>query len=93
LDTAKTVDLTLLKTAQHALGELQAPACFGAALVIVNKLKKSDLNGLDSLSTAAREFTETVEREREKFQRSIVANLLVAAPKPPEGSVAGVLRE
>lgn len=84
LDTAKTLDPSLLKSAQIAMGELQDPGCFGAASVIVRKLTKSDMRGSDALSAAAREFCTAVEREREKFEGSVMANLLAAAPKPAE---------
>lgn len=88
LDTAKSLDPSLLKSAQVAMGDLQDPSCFGAASVIVRKLTNSNLSGSDVLSTAAREFCASVERERDKYEGSIIANLLSSAPKPVEPALS-----
>lgn len=83
LEATKTIDSGLLKSVQTAIAELRDPACLGVAAVLAKQLKASDLGGSDTLSTAAREFAESVDRSREKFQQSVVANLLAASPKPP----------
>ncbi|QYM79669.1 hypothetical protein K0B96_03350 [Horticoccus luteus] len=71
LDTAKTIDPSVLRKAMETLPQYQDPGCLGAARAINRRLQAATFTSSVELGTVAREFRDSVEKESSRYLAAV----------------------
>lgn len=71
LTVLKTLSVPFLSGATRALKECDDSGCIGVAGAIAKKLQRTDLQGSDEASVAAKDFIKTVEETRDAYMAKV----------------------